>query len=238
MSTDDAAPPVTEPVSPTMYVVGLADRAPARVVEAIRSELRELVTIDGDLFSCTPMPGAVYLVWAPATIAPDRLAAVVGWASAVDPRPGLIGVAAVGSAADAEAGLAAGFDDFVVGTPSARELAARLRAVLRRVHWTGLARPGRLRFGALTLDLDGHELWIDGRTIHLTSTELGVLRALVRGRGRTLSRGELLDHAWSEGDLEVSERAVDNVILRLRRKLPRPDLIQTVRGVGFRLSTD
>jgi DNA-binding response OmpR family regulator len=47
----------------------------------------------------------------------------------------------------------------------------------------------------------------------------------------------LLDRAWGEADLEVSERAVDNVILRLRRKLPDPDLIETVRSVGFRLAS-
>ena len=56
-------------------------------------------------------------------------------------------------------------------------------------------------------------------------------------RGRPLSRIELLDQAWGEEDLEVSERAVDNVILRLRRKLPEPDVIETVRSVGFRLAS-
>jgi DNA-binding response OmpR family regulator len=70
----------------------------------------------------------------------------------------------------------------------------------------------------------------------LTSVELAVLRELMKARGRPLSRAALLDLAWGEGELEVSERAVDNVILRLRRKLPRPDLIETVRGVGFRLA--
>jgi DNA-binding response OmpR family regulator len=64
------------------------------------------------------------------------------------------------------------------------------------------------------------------------------MRALVRARGRTLSRADLLDAAWGDADLDVSERAVDNVILRLRRKLSRPDVIQTVRGVGFRLAAE
>ena len=119
---------------------------------------------------------------------------------------------------------------------STRELAARVRAVHRRVHWKGVAN-GRLRFGELTLDLYGRALWFRGKTIALTSIELAVLRELIKARGRPLSRIELLDLAWGEEDLEVSERAVDNVILRLRRKLPDPDVIETVRSVGFRLAS-
>ncbi|HEY5933520.1 MAG TPA: winged helix-turn-helix domain-containing protein, partial [Kofleriaceae bacterium] len=83
----------------------------------------------------------------------------------------------------------------------------------------------------------GRALWVDGKTVGLTSIELAVLRELMKARGRPLSRTELLDSAWGEGELEVSERAVDNVILRLRRKLPRPELIETVRSVGFRLTS-
>ena len=117
---------------------------------------------------------------------------------------------------------------------SARELAGRVRAVHRRVRRT--ASHGRLRFGPLTLDNDGHAVWIEGNVVALTSIELAVLRELMKARGRPLARGELLDLAWGGGELEVSERAVDNVIMRLRRKLPQPDLIDTVRGVGFRIS--
>ncbi|MBC7976530.1 MAG: winged helix-turn-helix transcriptional regulator [Myxococcales bacterium] len=64
-----------------------------------------------------------------------------------------------------------------------------------------------------------------------------MLRELIKARGKPLSRIELLDRAWGEEDLEVSERAVDNVILRLRRKLPDPDVLETVRSVGFRLTS-
>lgn len=62
---------------------------------------------------------------------------------------------------------------------------------------------------------------------------IAVVVANVKLRGASFSDG---DQAWGEAELEVSERAVDNVILRLRRKLPRPDLIETVRSVGFRLA--
>jgi DNA-binding response OmpR family regulator len=140
------------------------------------------------------------------------------------------------NAPHAEGLLAAGFDDVAVTPVSTREIAARVRAVHRRVHWKGVPN-GRLRFGELTLDLYGRALWFRGKTISLTSIELAVLRELIKARGRPLSRIELLDRAWGEEDLEVSERAVDNVILRLRRKLPEPDVIETVRSVGFRLAS-
>ena len=163
---------------------------------------------------------------------------MVLWAATRKPRPGLIAWSSIGSREDAEAALAAGFDDAVIGHVSPRELAARIRAVHRRVHWSGQVRNGRLRHASLMLDTDGHELWVDGRTVPLTGTEMSVVRALMRAGGRTLSRSELLDHAWGAANFDVSERAVDNVILRLRRKLGRPDLIQTVRGVGFRLQDE
>jgi DNA-binding response OmpR family regulator len=161
---------------------------------------------------------------------------LVAWAAGSALRPGLIGLVEDGSPRDCEAVLAAGFDDVAVTPVSTRELAARVRAVHRRVHWKGVAN-GRLRFGELTLDLYGRALWFRGRTISLTSIELAVLRELIKARGRPLSRIELLDQAWGEEDLDVSERAVDNVILRLRRKLPEPDVIETVRSVGFRLAS-
>ena len=160
----------------------------------------------------------------------------VMWAERRTPRPGLVACASSPDRELAERALAAGFDDAVVGPLSARELAARIRAVHRRVHWAGRGRAGRIRFGSMTLDTDGHELWIDGVSVPLTSTELSVVRTLMRAHGRALTRGELLDAVWGAGNFDISERAVDNVILRLRRKLPRPDVIQTVRGVGFRLS--
>ena len=118
---------------------------------------------------------------------------------------------------------------------STRELAARVRAVHRRC--TGRASPTAGCGWRATLDLYGRALWFRGKTISLTSIELAVLRELIKARGRPLSRIELLDRAWGEEDLEVSERAVDNVILRLRRKLPEPDVIETVRSVGFRLAS-
>jgi DNA-binding response OmpR family regulator len=164
-----------------------------------------------------------------AVVLADR---IVEWGAG---RAGLIGVIPDGSTREREILLAAGFDDVVAGRLSTRELAARIRSVHRRIHWSGL-RNGRLRFGAFSLDVANRTLWTQGKTITLTSTELEVMRALVIARGRPLSRADLLDAVWGGADFEVTERAVDNVILRLRRKLPAPDSLETVRGVGFRLT--
>jgi DNA-binding response OmpR family regulator len=197
--------------------------------DAIRVEVAT-----ADVLRATPV-GPVYLFCLDAAIAVVLADRIVQWASGAEHRPGLIGLVEDGATLERETLLAAGFDDVVAGALSARELAARIRAVYRRVHWKGITH-GRLRFGAFTLDLDGHALWVDCKIISLTSIELAVLRELMKARGKPMSRTELLDAAWGEGDLEVSERAVDNVILRLRRKLPRPEIIETVRSVGFRIA--
>lgn len=161
---------------------------------------------------------------------------IVAWATGGEQTPGLIGVVEDGGGHEREALLAAGFDDAISGRPSSRELIARVRAVQRRLR--PAATTDRLRYGAFTLDLREHVLWMDATAVHLTSIELAVMRELIKARGRPLSRVELLDVAWGGGDLDTTERAVDNVILRLRRKLPRPDALETVRGVGFRLASD
>jgi DNA-binding response OmpR family regulator len=204
------------------------------VAELRRSAMHvEVATVDV-LHHAPAFP--VYVFGLDTVIAGVLAANVVMWASSSELRPGLLALIEDGSSQDCEGLLAAGFDDAVVPPISARELAGRVRAIHRRVFWKGAAN-GRLRYNELTLDLHGRTLWVDGRTIALTSIELAVLRELIKARGHPRSRGELLDAAWGEGELEVSERAVDNVILRLRRKLPRPELIETVRSVGFRIAS-
>jgi len=229
----DESSPVPEPLRVTVVTLVTAPSTQAVVAElrrnAIQVELRTAEVLDD-----APQAPVYVAVIDPAA---SRLLAekLVAWASDSAPRPGLIGLVEHGSARDCELVLAAGFDDVTVTPVSTRELAARVCAVHRRVHWKGVTH-GRLRFGEVTLDVYGRALWFRGKTITLTSIELAVLRELIKARGRPLSRIELLDQAWGEEDLEVSERAVDNVILRLRRKLPEPDVIETVRSVGFRLA--
>jgi DNA-binding response OmpR family regulator len=230
----DETLPALEPLRVTVVTFVTTPNTHAVVAELRRGAMQvELRT--GDVLD-NPPQAPVYVIALDAAISEARADRIVTWASDSALRPGLIGLIESGSPRDCEILLAAGFDDVTVTPVSTRELAARVRAVHRRVHWKGVAN-GRLRFGELTLDLYGRALWFRGKTISLTSIELAVLRELIKARGRPLSRIELLDRAWGEEDLEVSERAVDNVILRLRRKLPEPDVIETVRSVGFRLAS-
>ncbi len=206
--------------------------------QSIVNELRrEPMHVEVALLEVLEAPPAtpVYVVSLEPALRPTLAPRFVAWAATSELHAGLIGLVEGGGPGDSEELLAAGFDDVVTVPVSTRELVARVRAVHRRVHWKGTSN-GRLRYGDLTLDVYGRELWIEGTTISLTSIELAVVRELMKAQGRPLSRVDLLDLAWGEGDLEVSERAVDNVILRLRRKLPRPDVIETVRSVGFRLA--
>lgn len=178
----------------------------------------------------------VYLFLLDAPLAIAFADPIVQWAARAMQTPGLIGIVEDGGGHEREALLAAGFDDAISGRPSPRELVARVRAVQRRLRTP--AATDRLRYGSFSLDLREHVLWVDSQSITLTAIELAVMRELLKARGRPLSRVDLLDLAWDASDLETTERAVDNVILRLRRKLPRPDALETVRGVGFRLAPD
>jgi DNA-binding response OmpR family regulator len=233
VSTDESLS-VPEPLRVTVVSL-VATPSTGAVVAELRRGAMQVELHSAEILEGSPQAPVYVVVIDPASSGPlaDKL---VAWAADSALRPGLIGLVENGGARDCEAVLAAGFDDVAVTPVSARELAARVRAVHRRVHWKGVAN-GRLRFGELTLDLYGRALWFRGKTISLTSIELAVLRELIKARGRPLSRIELLDQAWGEEDLEVSERAVDNVILRLRRKLPEPEVIETVRSVGFRLAS-
>jgi DNA-binding response OmpR family regulator len=230
----DETLPALEPLRVAVVTIVTTPNTQAVVAElrrgAMQVELRTAEVLDG----APDVP--VYVVAIDPATGGTLADKLVAWATDSALRPGLIGLVENGHAADCESLLAAGFDDVAIAPVSTRELAARVRAVHRRVHWKGVAN-GRLRFGELTLDLYGRALWFRGKTISLTSIELAVLRELIKARGRPLSRIELLDLAWGEEDLEVSERAVDNVILRLRRKLPEPEVIETVRSVGFRLAS-
>jgi DNA-binding response OmpR family regulator len=221
-------------------IVGIDGAAPVTwLVQELRRDVLEVSVASAEIFDGpVAIDRPVVLLCVGENEPPGLFERVVSWAERRDPRPGLVVLTTSPDRAVAELALAAGFDDAVVGPPSAREVAARIRAVHRRVHWAGRARAGRVRHGTMTLDTDGHELWIDGQCIPLTSTELSVVRTLMRAHGRAMSRSELLDAAWGSGNFDISERAVDNVILRLRRKLPRPDVIQTVRGVGFRMTAE
>ena len=140
--------------------------------------------------------------------------------------------------ADRVLGLELGADDYVTKPFSARELLARIHALVRRSR--GRAGPqALLSVGSLTLDSQSCTATLAGRELALTSYEFALLRALAEHAGRVLSRERLLDLAKGGAD-EVFDRSIDVRISRLRHKLgddPRqPRLLKTIRGSGYMLA--
>jgi two-component system OmpR family response regulator len=127
-------------------------------------------------------------------------------------------------------GLDAGADDYLPKPFDFGELLARIRALLRRAP---ADRDPELRAGVLVVDPASHAVTLDGRAIELTAREFAVLEYLIRHPGEVVSRTELLEHVWDE-NFDGSTNVVDVYVGYLRRKLRAP-LIETVRGVGFRL---
>ncbi len=140
-------------------------------------------------------------------------------------------------------GLELGADDYVTKPFSAREVVARVRALLRRTKLDQMAGAAShvLITGGLRLDLDQHTLAVDGRPVELTRTEFNLLETFMQNPGYTLTRDELLEKALGYA-YEGMGRALDTHIRNLRRKIePNPDnpiYIQTVYGVGYRLTGD
>ena len=127
-------------------------------------------------------------------------------------------------------GLDLGADDYVVKPVDLGELAARLRALVRRAH----GQPNeRLVQGTLVLDPAGRSVSLDGQPVTLAPREFDLLHELMLAAGRVLSREQLEQRLYAWGR-EVDSNAVEVHIHHLRRKL-RPELIQTIRGVGYTL---
>jgi two-component system phosphate regulon response regulator PhoB len=138
--------------------------------------------------------------------------------------------------ADKVAGLEGGADDYVTKPFSARELTARIQALLRRMAPAGNAE--RIEFAGLTLDQAGHRVLANGHAVTLGPTEYRLLQFLMSHPERVYARAQLLDRVWG-GNVYVEERTVDVHIRRLRKALEASGcdrLVQTVRGAGYRFS--
>jgi two-component system OmpR family response regulator len=135
-------------------------------------------------------------------------------------------------------GLELGADDYVTKPFSLRELAARVRAVLRRVGKGVEDQRGVLRVGDITVDADGHQVTVSGREVALTPTEFSILLFLAERPGRVASRLQLVNASLGEAYVGY-ERSIDTHVSNLRKKIEddpaNPRRLQTVYGVGYKL---
>jgi two-component system phosphate regulon response regulator PhoB len=153
----------------------------------------------------------------------------------------IIMLTARGEENDRVGGLEAGVDDYVVKPFSARELLARIRAVMRRSREDD--ENGSIEIGALRIDGAAHRVFaqVDGGDVAVAigPTEYRLLHFFMTHPERVYTRSQLLDHVWG-GSVYVEERTVDVHIRRLRKTLEPvhlDDMVQTVRGAGYRFST-
>ena len=139
-------------------------------------------------------------------------------------------------------GLEMGADDYVTKPFSPRELVARVRAVLRRAHGEDVPPPHEVfERGRLRLDFDTYEVFLEGASTSLSLREFELLKFFVTHPYRVYDRLQLLDLVWGQ-DVHVEPRTVDVHVRRLRRRIERndaePELIVTVRGVGYKFNPD
>lgn len=138
-------------------------------------------------------------------------------------------------------GLDLGADDYVTKPYSPRELMARVRTVLRRSAATRPAEAGPIQIGALTVDVDRHEVWLAGAAVDVTPAEFKILACLAASPGRAFSRQRLLEEAFGFEHYALG-RTVDVHVMNLRRKIEavpsQPEYLLTVYGVGYKMTED
>ncbi len=148
----------------------------------------------------------------------------------------IIMVTARDSEIDKVVGLELGADDYVTKPFSHRELVARIRAVLRRGHDAELL-PELIEAGGVRMDVERHEVTVNGEGTRLALKEFELLELLLRNAGRVMTRGQLIDRIWG-ADYVGDTKTLDVHVKRLRAKIERdpsnPVLLVTVRGLGYK----
>ena len=154
-------------------------------------------------------------------------------------RTPIIMLTAKDSEVDKVVGLEIGADDYVTKPYSSRELVARIRAVLRRNTSDGIeSEPGVMTVSGIRMDIDRHQVSVNGIPVSLPLKEFELLEFLMRNAGRVLTRMQLIDRVWGS-DYVGDTKTLDVHIKRLRAKIEtdpaNPTLIQTVRGLGYKM---
>jgi two-component system response regulator RegX3 len=147
----------------------------------------------------------------------------------------IIVITARGDEVDRVVGLELGADDYLVKPFGFRELVARIRAVTRRADRASAGPASITRWGGLEVDVRTRRARIDDRDLDLTRKEFDLLAVLARDPGATVRREDILDEVWDE-HWYGSTKTLDVHVGSLRKKLGTPSLIETVRGVGYRLA--
>jgi DNA-binding response OmpR family regulator len=154
-------------------------------------------------------------------------------------RTPVIILSARGTVGDRIEGLETGADDYLPKPFSPAELVVRVERVLARAS-PEAARPSVLHHGDLTLDIERHEVTVDGRNVAVTAAEFRLLQALLEAGGRVLTRDQLMDAVYGIDDV-VLDRTIDVHVGRLRDKLgddaAAPKYVATIRGVGYRVAS-
>jgi len=154
-------------------------------------------------------------------------------------RVPIIMLTAKDSEVDKVVGLEIGADDYVTKPYSSRELVARIRAVLRRNAGEGIENePGVMTANGIRMDIDRHQVSVNGIPVSLPLKEFELLEFLMRNAGRVLTRMQLIDRVWGS-DYVGDTKTLDVHIKRLRAKIEtdpaNPTVIQTVRGLGYKM---
>lgn len=149
----------------------------------------------------------------------------------------IIMLTAKDSEVDIVVGLELGADDYVTKPYSTRELLARIRAVLRRQTEGDGSEDSALEANGVRMDIDRHQVTVEGREIAMPLKEFELLELLLRNAGRVLTRGQLIDRVWG-ADYFGDTKTLDVHVKRIRSKIEKdpsnPQLLVTVRGLGYR----
>lgn len=153
----------------------------------------------------------------------------------------IIMLTAKDSEVDIVVGLELGADDYVTKPYSARELIARIRAVMRRRADSHAPESHIVRGGRVEMDTDRHTIRVDGEEVKMPLREFELLEYLMRNPGRVLTRGQLIDRVWGSdyfGDTKTLDVHIKRIRSRIEREPSDPTQLVTVRGLGYRFEAE